>query len=108
MCTQSFICYALDSYSPYVLPSDLFSFYKETLEGDETNYVNRYAQINGKSLEETVNDLCDKLIFVIDRVRNILGEGKALDAWENFVSGYTHFHLYCPRYKLSEIVPEYF
>ena len=88
--------------------SDLFSFYKESLEGDAASYITRYAQVHGKSLEESIDELSDKLVLVISRVRDILGEGKALDAWNQFVSGYTHFHLYCPRYKLNEIVPEYF
>ena len=88
--------------------SDLFSFYKETLEGDETNYINRYARVHRRSLEESVNDLSDKLVLAVDKVKKILGEGKALEAWEYFVAGYTHFHLYCPRYKLSTVVPEYF
>ncbi|KAK7689817.1 hypothetical protein QCA50_006456 [Cerrena zonata] len=88
--------------------NDLFSFYKETLEDDQHNYIHQYARVYGKTLEESVDDLAHKLVSSIERVRNILGEGKALEAWENFVSGYTHFHLYCPRYKLSKIVPEYF
>ena len=98
----------LRSYSPLTYYSDLFSFYKEALEQDQANYINQYSRVNSKSLGESLDDLSKKLVLVIDKVRSILGEGNARDAWDSFVSGYTHFHLYCPRYKLCEIVPEYF
>ncbi|CAL1716300.1 unnamed protein product [Somion occarium] len=88
--------------------NDLFSFYKETLEGDRGNYINQYALVHERSTSEAVSDLVDKLVSVAENVRNILGDGSAREAWEDFVSGYTHFHLYCPRYKLAGILPEYF
>ena len=90
------------------LISDLFSFYKESLEEDQGNYLHQYARTYNKTTEEVVDDILAKTLTSNEKVRRILGEGKAREAWESFASGYTHYHLYCPRYKLSEVVPEYF
>ena len=55
-----------------------------------------------------VDELVEKILKVTESVREILGEGRAREAWESFASGYVHFHLYCSRYQLEEVVPEYF
>lgn len=91
-----------------LLYSDLMSFYKEVIEEDEGSYICRYAKLNGKTFEESVHDLVEKIIATTARIRNILGEGRAREAWEDFASGFVHFGLYCPRYKWKDIVPEYF
>ena len=83
------------------------SYYKEVLEEDGTAYVARYAQLNGKTVEAAASELSERIVSIIERIRNILGDGRAREAWEDFASGYVHFHL-CPRYKLKEIIPEYF
>lgn len=84
------------------------SFYKELREEDEGAYIVRYAQLNRKSIEDSVDDLVEKIIATTGRIRNILGEGRAREAWENFASGFVHFGLFCPRYRWKEVVPEYF
>lgn len=70
------------------------SFYKEVLENDEGCYVNRYGQLYGKTLEQSIEDLVEKIITTTERIRKILGEGRARDAWEYFASGFVHFGLY--------------
>ena len=84
------------------------SFYKELREEDEGAYIVRYAQLNGKSIKDSVDDLVEKIISTTGRIRSILGEGRAREAWENFASGFVHFGLFCPRYRWKEVVPEYF
>ncbi|KAK7688330.1 hypothetical protein QCA50_008702 [Cerrena zonata] len=88
--------------------NDIFSFYKESLAGEANNYIHQYAQAHEKTLEDAIDDLVRNTISSVEKVRDILGEGKAKDAWERFISGYTCYHLYCPRYRLNEVVPEYF
>ena len=84
------------------------SFYKEAVENDECCYLRRYGQIYNKTLEQSVVDLVEKNINTTERIRKILGEGPAREAWEDFASGYVHFGLYCHRYRWKEVVPEYF
>ena len=92
----------------HCLLSDLFSFYKESLDEEQENYIHQYAQIYNRTIKEVVDDILSKTLASMEKVRCILGEGKAREAWESFASGYTHFLLYCPRYELCEVVPEYF
>ena len=84
------------------------SYYKEVVENDEGCYVRRYSRLHGKTLEQSIEDLVEKVISTTERIRKILGEGPARDAWEDFASGFVHFGLYCPRYMWKGVVPEYF
>ena len=88
--------------------SDFMSFYNEILQGDVYSYIVRYMRVHVKTLNEAVDELVEKILKVTESVREILGEGRAREAWESFASGYVHFHLYCSRYQLEEVVPEYF
>ncbi|CAL1716263.1 unnamed protein product [Somion occarium] len=88
--------------------NDMFSFYKEMLAGDRGNYVHRYASVHGKTIRETLQDIVERLIRSDENVRAILGEGKARDAWDSFTAGFAQFHIYAPRYKLHEVIPELF
>lgn len=87
--------------------SDLFSFYKEELSGDQGNLVHRYARIHGKTVQQSLEDISSRLVFRDATVKAILGDGKAREAWELFTSGYIQFHILCPRYKLRAVLPEY-
>ena len=78
------------------------------MEGDQDDYIYQYARIYNKTIDEVVDEILAKILTSNEKAKRILGEGKAREAWENFASGYTHYHLYCPRYKLNEVVPEYF
>ena len=91
--------------------SDLLSFYKEAAvpadEEMEDNYISRYAKVHGKGIEETVDIMLDKILTTGERIERLLGDGPAKEAWLDFVAGYTHFHIYSPRYRLHEVLPEY-
>ena len=43
-----------------------------------------------KTLKDAVGELVEKIIKVTESVREILGEGRAREAWESFASGYVH------------------
>ena len=84
------------------------SYYKEVVENDEGCYVRRYGQLYRKTLEQSIEDLVEKIVSTTERIRKILGEGPAREAWEDFASGFVHFGLYCLRYMWESVVPEYF
>ncbi|EMD31446.1 hypothetical protein CERSUDRAFT_162851 [Gelatoporia subvermispora B] len=83
---------------------DIMSFYKEILEGETGNYVQDRALVSGKSSLEALNDVIEDTIAIVERVRRILGEGKARDAWESFVAGYICYHVNSTRYRLADII----
>ena len=87
--------------------SDIFSFYKEEKIGETNNYVSLYAQSHGKTKPEALKELLDETVSVIRHVQDILS-GTERWAWDEFVAGYTQFHLHTPRYLLNEILPEFF
>ncbi|GBE82195.1 predicted protein [Sparassis crispa] len=84
--------------------NDILSFYKEELEGETGNYIGDRGLVEGKSALEVLREVIDETVGAAERVRRILGEGEARDAWENFVRGYTSFHISSPRYRLQEVV----
>ena len=95
-------------YSQLCNCSDLFSFYKEALAGDDGNFVSRYARIQGKTPYEALDVIVDRLILRDETVRTILGAGKARDAWDSFTAGFTQFHILAPRYRMHEVIPEFY
>lgn len=48
--------------------------------------------------------MIDEAVAATERVRHILGEGKARDAWESFANGYISVHLLSPRYRLQQLI----
>jgi len=84
--------------------NDIMSFYKEELSGETGTYVQDRALVTGKSSLAALHDLIEDTVAGVERVRAILGEGRARDAWEGFVAGYISFHIYSPRYRLTEII----
>ncbi|OCH89690.1 terpenoid synthase [Obba rivulosa] len=84
--------------------NDIMSFYKEEMAGETATYIQDRALATGKSRFAALYDLIEDTIAVVRRVRGILGEGRARDAWEAFVAGYIEFHTNNPRYRLAEII----
>ncbi|EKM53583.1 uncharacterized protein PHACADRAFT_211256 [Phanerochaete carnosa HHB-10118-sp] len=83
--------------------NDLFSFYKEELVGEKSNYVHDRACITGKDLEASLMDMLEDVVDVVDRGRKILEGEKERQAWESFLAGYVAFHFISPRYKLERL-----
>ena len=88
--------------------SVMFSYYKEAKAGETGTYLHTYGNVHGLTEPEVLESIVEQTVQVVERIRAILGEGEAREAWENFAAGYTQFHLYTARYKLAEIFPEYF
>ncbi|KAH9944601.1 isoprenoid synthase domain-containing protein [Amylocystis lapponica] len=84
--------------------NDILSFYKEELAGETGNYIHDRATISRKTAHETLHEVIDETVDALCRVRDVLGEGEARDAWENFARGYIGFHTGSPRYRLQEII----
>ncbi|KAH9840017.1 isoprenoid synthase domain-containing protein [Rhodofomes roseus] len=84
--------------------NDILSFYKEELAGETSNYMSDRARASGDSAQETLQKVIDETISIVERVRNILGEGPVRDAWESFAKGYITFHTHNPRYRLKELI----
>ncbi|PCH34391.1 terpenoid synthase [Wolfiporia cocos MD-104 SS10] len=88
-------------YVSYV--NDILSFYKEELAGEEDNYIHERATISGKSVIHTLQDVINDTVAAVGRIRDVLGEGEARDAFESFAAGYIGVHTETPRYRLKEI-----
>lgn len=84
--------------------NDILSFYKEESAGETANYIHDRARYTGQSIEVALMDLVKETTALANRVRHILGEGVARDAWDSFTEGYLQFHVSNPRYRLREIL----
>ena len=84
--------------------SDVLSFYKEELAGETGNYMGDRVRVTHRPTEETFREAIDETIDAVDRIRSILGDGPARDAWESFAGGYLNFHTCNPRYRLDEVL----
>ncbi|KAH9944603.1 isoprenoid synthase domain-containing protein [Amylocystis lapponica] len=84
--------------------NDILSFYKEELAGETGNYIGDRASLSGKMPLEILQEVIDDTVAAVERIREILGEGPARDAWEGFAAGYISVHTMSPRYRLQEII----
>ena len=89
---------ALTSYT-----SDILSFYKEELEGDDRNVVHCRAKWSGKDVHNILKDIVDEVTEAIASSRSFLS-GKEREAAEAYMSGYISFHYLAPRYRMDEII----
>lgn len=88
--------------------NDLFSYYKEAMDGDTTNYLSRYSRVHGLSMSHALRDLVDNIMSALGRIRALLPEGtQEREAWEHFAAGYVQFHTQSKRYRLDNVIPEY-
>ena len=86
----------------------MFSFYKEVEAGETDNYISQIAAANGQSALQALKELADRVVMLDRRIRALLGDSPERKAWESFIAGYFEFHLHTPRYRLKELLPEYF
>ncbi|KAI0928173.1 terpene cyclase [Taiwanofungus camphoratus] len=84
--------------------NDILSFYKEELAGEKGNYMGDRAITTGKPTLETIRDVIDETIIITERIRKILGEGPAREAWESFAKGWISYHTSSARYRLRELI----
>ena len=85
--------------------SDVFSFYKEVLEGDTGNYISVRARSQGISAITALQQLVDEATKSHMQVCKILEiDQVALDIWMKYMYGNAAFHLSCDRYRLLELM----
>ncbi|KAI0927893.1 terpene cyclase [Taiwanofungus camphoratus] len=83
--------------------NDILSFYKEELQNETGNYIQDRAAVTGRSALETLREVINDTVVAMGRIRAILGEGEARDAWESFAKGYISSHFVNPRYRLRDV-----
>ncbi len=85
--------------------SDVFSFYKEVLEGDTGNYISVRARTQGISAVTALQQLVEEATKSHMQVCKILEiDQVALDVWMKYMYGNAAFHLSCDRYRLLELM----
>jgi hypothetical protein len=84
--------------------NDILSFYKEEAAFERENYVHMRAQVYGKEILHTLQEISDETIKSIQNVINMLeNEPRSRDAFCGFLHGYLQFHLTDVRYHLKEL-----
>ncbi|KAF9554334.1 terpenoid synthase [Agrocybe pediades] len=83
--------------------NDIFSLYKEELNGDTDNFIHNRAFYTKKSIPETLKEVCDETVEACNRVTRGVAGTPAEAAWKRFLNGYLAFHLKIQRYRLEEI-----
>ena len=78
---------------------------KEELEGETTNYVNERAKVTNRIAHTALLDTVNDTVVAACNARNILSQaGRAQEALEKFLAGYTMFHVHCPRYRIHDLM----
>ncbi|KAH0578710.1 hypothetical protein H2248_003838 [Termitomyces sp. 'cryptogamus'] len=87
------------------LGNDVLSFYKETLANETDNYIHCRALVDGKSIDDTLNDISRDTIAAYSRVSTVLQSQSppAYELWKTFANGYISWHFDAPRYRLKEL-----
>ena len=62
------------------------------------------AKLKGIPKLEALRICIEEAVVTAQNVREMLGSGKARDAWERFVKGYLAYHILNPRYRLKEVL----
>lgn len=86
------------------LSSDLLSFFKEELAGENLNFVSMSASSNNVTKIEALKRLADEVAQCYSRASQLLQSTPA--AWEAFRAfcvGYVGFHSLSVRYKLDQL-----
>lgn len=92
--SMTFLCYA----------NDIFSFYKEELANEKSNFIHDRMRVTGRCLEDALMDTVEDTVAAVTRARKILRGEKERMAWEEFLQGYVTFHFIAPRYKLRQLL----
>lgn len=86
------------------LCSDVLSFYKEEIRGEDDNYITSVSVAQKNPKNEVLQKLGKDVGRTTDQVDRILrGEPTALRAWSDFKAGYIYFHASDPRYELDQV-----
>ncbi|KAG2114310.1 isoprenoid synthase domain-containing protein [Suillus discolor] len=88
--------------------NDILSYYKEEMEGDNTNYLSLMAASRTSTLkQDALLELIEKTVQAHHNILEYLRPGsEACDAYVSFFEGYVKFHVALKRYKLKDIMTE--
>nr|AHX39405.1 hypothetical protein wt6.28c [Streptomyces sp. WT6] len=99
---------ALAHFIPIVaLINDLFSFYKETKEGEEDeSIVGNICTAEGVSVEQALRKVSEDSVRAcqtLDQVLRDSGSGTIADTVSSFIQGYIRWHLCEERYRMEDL-----
>jgi hypothetical protein len=82
--------------------NDLFSYYKEAIVRNEVTYgVDAQGIASGQGRLDALRQLSDQGLRAVQKWRRMVSErGIFQDRFEEFVQGYTRYHVCCDRYRL--------
>ncbi|KIY53417.1 terpenoid synthase, partial [Fistulina hepatica ATCC 64428] len=84
--------------------NDLFSFYKEEIVGEDTNFAHTRARVDHKSAMQVVGEFVEELLTCRSVIHTVLGRHpEILKIWIASENGYIAWHLSQARYRLQEI-----
>ncbi|KAF3927246.1 hypothetical protein ABW20_dc0107968 [Dactylellina cionopaga] len=84
--------------------NDIFSFYKEELNGDTDNYIRNRTHYENKDVMSVLKDIIGDLVDSHDRIFTVLkGREQYMKAWHNHAMGSIAFHKLTKRYRLWEV-----
>lgn len=84
--------------------NDLFSFYKEAIDGDYHNCVYTFARTHNMTTLQALHHYSMTVKKAVQEVRDILSrEPQMKDHLDQFMQGYIFWHLAMPRYRLDEL-----
>lgn len=87
--------------------SDILSFYKEEIEGDNINTVSLSAASHGITKLDALHEIIDKTVQSHHNIlKSLKPHSEAYNAYVSFVQGYVRFFAVVPRYKLQALMGE--
>ena len=89
------------------ITSDILSFYKEELAGENVNYISLEASRRGGEKILVLKELARDISLCVSRITTILeGSGEAEAIFQCFIGGYVSFHASDEtRYHLNDLFP---
>ena len=84
--------------------SDVLSFYKEEIAGEQPNFIHDRAAVTGRSVAEALSDTVDDAITATLAAREVLRGTPEGEACEAVMAGYVRFHFLAGRYRLRELL----
>lgn len=87
----------------HLISSDIFSFYKEELEGETHNYIHDRARVTQKTAELALIDVVNDVVDAVERARAIVQTDLEKETLERFFVGYVVFHFISQRYHLYDL-----
>lgn len=87
--------------------NDILSYYKEEMEGENTNYLSLMAASRTSTKQDALLEMIETTVQAHHNILEYLRPGsEAYDAYVSFFEGYVKFHAALKRYKLKDIMAE--